>query len=262
MAPAGEPVTRPDDGRLPEPDDLVSAYPLDGDGTLGPAPGAGPYPDADTDELWDAAVAVDSPAADVADDGDGQGNRIRGFLEWGAVVVGALAVALVIKTFLMQAYFIPSESMVPTLEVGDRVLVNKLSYEFGEVGRGDLVVFNRPANQTSGEDDLIKRVIALEGETIEVRENTIFITLPGSDTPQRLEEPYLVEGMRITGLVDTSNCDNPTPTTCTIPEDHVFVMGDNRTGSRDSRAFGPIDEDLIVGRAFLRVWPLSSISFL
>ena len=211
---------QPDDGRLPEPDDLISAYPLDTDGALEPNP-AGPYPDADTDELWDVAVAADSPDPEVA---DGQGNRIRGFLEWGAVVVGALAVALVIKTFLMQAYFIPSESMVPTLEVGDRVLVNKLSYEFGEVGRGDLVVFNRPPNQTSGEDDLIKRVIALEGETIEVRENTIFITLPGNDTAQRLEERYLVDGMRITGLVDTSNCDNPTPTTCTIPEDHVLSL--------------------------------------
>lgn len=189
-------------------------------------------------------------------------NRMRGFLEWGAVIVGALAVALVIKTFLMQAYFIPSESMVPALNVGDRVLVNKLSYEFGEVGRGDLIVFHRPPTQVSGEDDLIKRVIALSGETIEIRDSTIFITTADSDTQLQLTEPYLVEGMIITGLVDTSNCVNPTPTSCEIPENHVFVMGDNRDRSRDGRSFGPISEDLIVGRAFLRVWPLSDISFL
>ncbi len=212
------------------------------------------------DELWDQAMAIDEPTPEHTFDDDG--NRVRSFLEWGAVIVGALAVALVIKTFLMQAYFIPSGSMEPTLMIGDRVLVNKLSYEFGDVGRGDLIVFNRPPTQPSGEDDLIKRVVALEGETIEIVDNTVFITQAGSDTTQRLEEPYVPAGMPIQGLVDTTGCENPTPTACTIPEGHVFVMGDNRTGSRDGRWFGPVDEDLIVGRAFLRVWPIGDISFL
>ena len=187
---------------------------------------------------------------------------MRGFLEWGAVVVGALAVALLIKTFLMQAYFIPSGSMETTLNIGDRVLVNKLSYEFGDVGRGDLIVFERPPNQSGGEDDLIKRVIGLSGERLSIRDNSIFITLPGTDSEQLLQEPYLDEGIGTHGFVDTAGCDDPTPTSCTVPEGHVFVMGDNRGGSKDSRTFGPIDEDLIVGRAFLRVWPLGDISFL
>ncbi|MGI9623612.1 MAG: signal peptidase I [Acidimicrobiales bacterium] len=193
---------------------------------------------------------------------DPTNTKLRTFLEWGAVIVGALAVALLIKTFLMQAYFIPSGSMEPTLQVGDRVLVNKLSYTFGDIGRGDIIVFNRPPSQPEGEDDLIKRVVALEGETIEIRDGEIFITTAGSTEQQRLQEPYLAEGIRTTGLVDTTNCVNPTETTCGIPEGHVFVMGDNRPGSRDSRFFGPIDEDLIVGRAFLRVWPLSDFGFL
>ncbi len=219
-----------------------------------------PYPDDDFDDArFDEAVGA---TFDQPDDGDPIGGRMRGFLEWGAVVVGALAVALLIKTFLMQAYFIPSGSMEPTLQIGDRVLVNKLSYDFGDLGRGDLVVFNRPPNQPDGEDDLIKRVVALPGEVIEIRDGEVFITTVDNPDQQRLEEPYLAEGISTTGLVNTELCASSTATSCEIPEGFVFVMGDNRPGSRDSRVFGPISEDLVVGRAFLRVWPLGDIGFL
>lgn len=225
-----------------------------------------PYPDEASliDDGFDQArfdEALGTQFQD-ADNTDPVGGRMRGFLEWGAVVVGALAVALLIKTFLMQAYFIPSGSMEPTLQIGDRVLVNKLSYDFGDIGRGDLIVFNRPANQADGEDDLIKRVIALPGETIEIRDGEVFITTVDNPAQQRLEEPYLATGITTTGLVNTEACARATATSCEIPEGFVFVMGDNRPGSRDSRVFGPIPDDLVVGRAFLRVWPLGDIGFL
>ena len=259
------------DPRLPTEDDLVSAYPISDHGQpdqiagAQPTPqraaqGTMPYPDEGFDQArFDEALGAEfqDPESD-----DPIGGRMRGFLEWGAVVVGALAVALLIKTFLMQAYFIPSGSMEPTLQIGDRVLVNKLSYDFGDVGRGDLIVFNRPPNQPDGEDDLIKRVIALPGETIEIRDGQVFITTVDNPNQQRLEEPYLAEAITTTGLVNTSACVNATATSCEIPDGFLFVMGDNRPGSRDSRVFGPISEDLVVGRAFLRVWPLGDIGFL
>ena len=274
--PAGDviqPAVQPQstESRLPTEDDLVSAYPISDhaqpDHIAGTRPvaqrtaqGTMPYPDDGFDQdRFDEALGSEFAEPESADP---IGGRMRGFLEWGAVVVGALAVALLIKTFLMQAYFIPSGSMEPTLQIGDRVLVNKLSYDFGDIGRGDLVVFNRPPNQPDGEDDLIKRVIALEGETIEIRDGQVFITTVDNPNQQRLEEPYLAEGISTTGLVNTQACVNATATSCTIPDGFVFVMGDNRPGSRDSRVFGPISEDLVVGRAFLRVWPLGDIGFL
>lgn len=263
----------PAEPRLPEPEDLISSYDfgderepaLAGVGARSaeadsmPRDASSPYPDELDDTRFDQAVGL--PDDDYVDPHAVSG-RMRGFLEWGAVVVGALAVALIIKTFLMQAYFIPSRSMEPTLQVGDRVLVNKLSYDFGDISRGDLIVFNRPETQTDGEDDLIKRVIALPGETIEIREGEVFITTAGSDEQQLLREPYLEDAVATAGIVNNENCVDPTPGTCTIPEDYVFVMGDNRPGSRDSRFFGPIPEDLVVGRAFLRVWPLGDVGFL
>lgn len=171
---------------------------------------------------------------------------VRNLVEWIAIVVGALAVALLVKTFLIQAFFIPSLSMYPTLDEGDRVLVNKLSYRLHDVHRGDLVVFERPEGQPESDiKDLIKRVVGLEGETIEAREGVIYID------GQELDEPYLVEG------VTTDNLPRQE-----IPDGHVFVMGDNRGDSADSRVFGPIDEDTIVGRAFVKVWPLPEISLL
>ena len=173
-------------------------------------------------------------------------NSVRNAIEWVAIVVGALVVALVVKTFLIQAFFIPSLSMYPTLDKGDRVLVNKLSYKLHDVHRGDIVVFERPKGQPASDiKDLIKRVVGLPGESIEARSGHVYID------GKELDEPYLVDG------VTTENLPRQT-----VPDGDVFVMGDNRGDSADSRVFGPIDEDTIVGRAFLRVWPIPDIGLL
>lgn len=229
----------------------VSAYPFDPDD----------HADGVDDQLFDDALALDE-THDAA-----ISSRMRSFLEWGAVIVGALAVALLIKTFLMQAYFIPSSSMETTLEISDRVLVNKLSYAVGDVSRGDLIVFSRPATQPEGEPDLIKRVIGLGGETIQFRDGAVFIREPGGTEYQLLVEPYLDEGVTTRDFPAgplPPNCiaESEESRACTIPEGHLFMMGDNRGGSSDSRVFGPIDEETVVGRAFLRVWPLSRLGFL
>jgi signal peptidase I len=189
------------------------------------------------------------------------GIRMRQLVEWIAVIVGALLVALLIKTFLIQPFYIPSGSMSPTLNKDDRILVNKLSYDLHDVNRGDIVVFETPQNFPDPEiDNLVKRVIALEGETIDFSDGRVVID------DRFLEEPYIGDGLPSTwtsGL--PPGCISETADTsegCTIPDGHVFVMGDNRTGSDDARVFGPIPEDLIVGRAFLRVWPVGEIGFL
>jgi signal peptidase I len=171
---------------------------------------------------------------------------VKSVLEWAAVIGGALIVALVIKTFLLQAFYIPSASMIPTLREDDRVLVNKLSYRFHDINRGDLVVFERPpGEEASPVKDLIKRVIALPGERIEARDGAVLID------GRLLEEPYLPEG---------TTTENLTPQV--VPEGTVFVMGDNRDDSRDSRFFGAISDDTVVGRAFVRVWPLGDLGLL
>lgn len=176
------------------------------------------------------------------------------------LIVISVVVAIVIKTFFFQAFYIPSASMVETLEVNDRVLVNKLSYRFGAIERTDILVFDSPeaveverslvqrivrrvgeaTGLVSPDTVLIKRVIGLPGETVEVRDNQVYV----NDSP--IAEPYLAPG------VTTRDMDP-----FTVPANHVFMMGDNRNQSRDSRVFGPIDRDDIVGRAFLRVWPAS-----
>jgi signal peptidase I len=175
-------------------------------------------------------------------------DKVRSIVEWVAVVVGALVVALVVKTFLFQAFYIPSASMEPTLTKGDRVLVNKLSYDLHDVNRGDIIVFELPPDKVGadGIKDLIKRVVGLPGDLIESREGEVFID------GKRLLEPYLPEG---------TTTDSPPITKQTVPEGHVFVMGDNRDNSADSRFEnrGPIPIDTIIGRAFIQVWPPTSI---
>ena len=170
----------------------------------------------------------------------------KSIVEWLGVILGALLVALLIKTFLLQAFYIPSRSMEPTLRIGDRVLVNKLSYKMHDINRGDIVVFERPPDEPPDAiKDLIKRVIALPGETISSENGHVFID------GRPLEEPYLEAGTLTENLPPTL-----------VPEGMIFVMGDNRGDSRDSRYFGPIDEDLVVGRAFVRIWPVTHLGFL
>jgi len=174
--------------------------------------------------------------------------------EWGPVLFAAVVIALFVRLVLVQAYHIPSASMVPTLEEGDRVVVNRLSYQFGEVERGQVVVFKKPQG-SSGQNDLIKRIIGLPGETIRFADNQVYVN------GLRLEEPYLAEQdstrprLTIPGCAQTT----PAPDTCVVPEGTIFMMGDNRLGSSDSRVFGPIEIDSVVGRAFLRVWPLNNL---
>jgi signal peptidase I len=170
---------------------------------------------------------------------------LRNVAEWVLIAGGALLVAFVIKTFLLQAFYIPSLSMAPTLKVNDRVLVNKLSYDLHDVHRGDVVVFESPPNEGSQTKDLIKRVIGLPGETVESRDGHILIN------GQVLEEPYLGPDV-ITGPLEK----------VTVPPEHLWVMGDNRPNSRDSRFFGAIPESLVIGRAFIRVWPVTAMSLL
>ena len=170
---------------------------------------------------------------------------VRNIVEWVGIAGGALLIAFLIKTFLLQAFYIPSLSMDPTLKINDRVLVNKLSYDLHDVHRGDIVVFESPPNEGSSTKDLIKRVVGLPGETVESRDGRIYID------DHVLDEPYLEPHIQ-TGAMDK----------VTVPADHYWVMGDNRGNSRDSRFFGAISESLIIGRAFVRVWPVTALGLL
>ena len=178
----------------------------------------------------------------------------RAILEWGSVVVGALVLAIVVRTFLFGAYYIPSPSMEPTLSIGDRIVVNKVSYRLHDVNRGDLVVFTPTGTAAAeGIDDLIKRVIGLPGETVTVADGRVLID------GGMLIEPYLADPFSTDDLQTVPWCLDGGMAKCTVPADHVFVLGDNRANSRDSRFFGPVPIDSIAGRAFARFWPLGSL---
>jgi signal peptidase I len=189
-----------------------------------------------------------------AGNGDGPGptggrptasrDRHRAIREWVVLIVVALLVAVVVRQFVFQLFYIPSESMVPRLEVGDQVFVNKLAYDLGDPARGDLVVFTRPADwQDVPVDDLVKRVVGLPGERIQGKGGHVYVD------GDRLPETYLPAG------TSTSNF-GP----ITVPPDHYFMMGDNRSGSNDSRMHSPVDRDEFVGKVFMTVWPVDRIS--
>jgi signal peptidase I len=165
------------------------------------------------------------------------------------LLICAVLVFGVIRPFVVEPFYIPTESMVPTLEVGDRVLANKFIYRFEAPSRGDIVVFNAVEGNT--QQTLIKRVIGLPGDKIELRQGILFLN------GQRHKEPY----------VANKPCVRSIPRTCsygpvTVPNGRYFVMGDNRARSADSRYIGPIPEDDIKGEAFLRWWPPGRIGLL
>lgn len=245
-----------------EADEPLSGGSSDPGATVAP-PGGGP-----SRRPWSRWPAV-IPEADGPAPVEAPPAKPRSLLHELPLLLGvAFIIAFLVKTFVAQAFFIPSESMVHTLEVGDRVLVSRMAYRLHEPRRGDVVVFTSPFD-TPGQDDddplgtrvlhtvlesvglrqpstedFIKRVIGLPGETIEGKGGTILIN------NRALSEPYLAEP----GVSDFP------PTT--IGEGEVWVMGDNRNRSSDSRVFGPIKDSKIVGRAILRIWPVTRLGFL
>jgi signal peptidase I len=177
--------------------------------------------------------------------------RGRWIIEWVVVLVVALGLAVGLRTFVIQTYSIPSGSMIPTLMIGDRILVDKLSYHLHAVHRGDIVVFATPPKEIPilMVKDLVKRVIGLPGETISSGpRGEVFIN------GKLIDQPWLTAAARADP--------GPPITTQKIPKGDIFVMGDNRGSSDDSRDYGPVPESLIVGRAVLGFWPLSRIHWL
>jgi signal peptidase I len=192
---------------------------------------------------------------------------VLGFLgELPGLILMAFLLAILIRTFLFQAFFIPSPSMESTLIQGDRVLVNKIPYYFHDPRRGDIVVFENPnpdalpdrglidgffhwlfqglGVQQPENEDFIKRVIGVPGDTVEGKKGAVFVN------GKKIEEPYLTQKTQPFDAV-------------TVPEGKLFVMGDNRGNSLDSRfvlGFVPIDK--VVGKAFIKIWPPSRFGLL
>ncbi len=196
-------------------------------------------------------VDLNIPSGEHEPDGHSATRVLR---DWVLVVLLALGAAMLVRVYVLQQFYISGPSMEMTLMENDRVLVNKLSYRLHGIGRGDVVVFDRVT--TNGgvveHDDLIKRVIGLQNDTVEIQKCKVLVN------GQVINEPYL----------DADVLALPTPEdVCriadmkkiTVPKDQVFVMGDNRAQSFDSRSFGTIPESLVIGRAFAIVWPLGSI---
>jgi len=183
--------------------------------------------------------------------------RMGAIREWITVIGVALLIAFVVRGFVLQQFYISGPSMESTMFQNNRVLVNKLSYRLHDIHRGDVVVFDRVT--TDGvevqHDDLIKRVIGVAGDTVSI--SNCVVSVNGSE----VDEPYLNDyDLAQTNLED--RCRVPEMVSTIVEPGHLFVMGDNRPQSFDSRMFGTIEEDLVVGRAFVIIWPLGSFDWL
>jgi signal peptidase I len=210
------------------------------------------------DPISDDAPASDDPGSDAETPPTKPKKRTsKTVIEWIVLIASALIIALVVKAFLFQAFYIPSDSMVPTLKTNDRVIVNKLSYDLHSVHRGDIVVFTTPKGSDGKPidptiKDLVKRVIGLPGETVGEKNGHILIN------GKALAESYLPSGTVSDCTEFATNCFPSGP----LPAGRYWVMGDNRAGSRDSRSFGAIKKSEIVGRVFLRIWPPNRLGLL
>ncbi|WP_328286465.1 signal peptidase I [Ureibacillus manganicus] len=176
--------------------------------------------------------------------------------EWTKALIIAFLIAVVIRYFLFTPIVVDGDSMMPTLENGDRMIVNKFGYMIGEPNRFDIVVFHAPEGK-----DYIKRVIGLPGEHIEYRNDQLYIN------GEPIEEPYLDEYKSqlpkgdLTQDFTLQDIPNVDPNVEVIPEGYVFVMGDNRRGSKDSRHIGLVNIDEIIGSTNLIFWPINEIRF-
>lgn len=203
-------------------------------------------------------TTANGPAPGLAIDGPPSPPRgTRWLRESVVVLLAAIVVALLLHLFVVQTYFIPTSSMVPTLAVGDRIVVDKLSYDLHGVHRGDIVVFATPATENCAGPpvpDLVKRIIGLPGETISLSGNG-YVRING----KRLDETWLPASKQGSTYPGPSGTAYSLAHPFTIPAGDYFVMGDNRGISCDSRYWGPIPKSSIVGKVDLSIWPLSAL---
>lgn len=158
------------------------------------------------------------------------------------IVAGILAILII--TYVARSFYIPSESMLPTLKVNDYILVNRFVYKMALPSRGEIIVFHPPHVKDPVNTDFIKRVVALENDVVEVADGVLYL----NGIPQ--DEPFIKEPI---------DADFPA---YRVPKGHVFVMGDNRNNSDDSRYWGPLPLENIVGKAFVIFWPVSRMGLL
>lgn len=163
---------------------------------------------------------------------------VRTILEWAGLIIVAWLISFAIRTFVFDTRIVPTGSMLPTIQLQDRVIFDKLFYRFNPLERGDIIMFQPP--KASGEsDDLVKRIVGLPGETLEVREGKVWIN------GKALEEPYLNQAPKYTyGPIE-------------IPENAYVMFGDNRNNSKDSHIWGILPKENIEGRVIIRYWPLN-----
>jgi signal peptidase I len=200
----------------------------------------------------------DTAHGDQDEQRDEQQSSSRWLIELVGVVLVAVLVAFLLRTFVVATYSIPSGSMEPTLKIGDRIVVNKLSYHLHGVDRGNIVVFSTPpAENCAGPpvSDLVKRVIGLPGEIITLNDGHVLIN------GHILAEPYLPPSARDDTYPGPGNAGYSLHHAFRIPAGDVYVMGDNRTESCDSRYWGPIAKSTIVGKVDMRIWPLARLGF-
>jgi len=173
----------------------------------------------------------------------------RAFIEWAVVIVVAVLASLLLRTFVFQTFYIPSASMNPTLWDGNRIVVDKLSVTFGTINRGDIVVFKAPPTVLTqcGDPvvDVVKRVIGLPGDHLTSKGNTIYVN--GKVLHQNWSH-YTPIGSTPIGNV-------------TVPVGQYFMMGDNHAGSCDSRSWGTVPRSNIIGKVFMKIWPLSELTW-
>ncbi len=173
-----------------------------------------------------------------------QGRLKHWLFDWTETIVVAFILALIIRAFFIQVFWIPSGSMEPTLFINDRIVVNKVSYHFREPRRQEVVVFRQVAPQDAPKRDLIKRIMGLPGEELEIRDGIVYIDGEAVEETHPLNQDYADFGPIV------------------VPPDAYFVMGDNRPASADSRYWGFLPKENIIGPAFLKIWPLSKFSMI
>lgn len=170
------------------------------------------------------------------------------FIELIEFVAVMLAILVVIRFFVAEPHKVSGNSMIPNFHDKDYIITNKLTLRFGELKRGEVIILTNPRNK---DQVFIKRVIGLPGEKVRLQNGVVFI----NESP--LSEPYLTPELKTPGESFLQEGE-----VITIPDGQYFVMGDNRVASSDSREFGPVKVDLIIGQAYLRYWPLDKLGLI